>query len=282
MKFEKLNKSKDGKIIFIAGFIMAIILIIIINFFFTKAKYQVTSNIQIVKGKVSYNLADLNVLALQVQESENSETYKSTDEVPSGDYEVNKDKSYCTIGSNTNQLKDIPMEYKAGKVSISITKKGTKCYVFLDFKKTPSKVILANSPTQGDIGDITGPSCSGSLNSTCYSVSDDGKRNNMAQNGVFDTIDDYGKTYVFRGFVQNNWVKFGKKDSDDIWWRIIRVNGNGTLRLIYAGTGTTAPATDTSVTQTTTKAFNNDYQDNRYVGFMYGNSNNTYESTHKY
>lgn len=42
--------------------------------------------------------------------------------------------------------------------------------------------------------------------------------------------DDDGYTYYFRGKVNNNWVKFA-----DRYWRIVRVNENGTVRLIYAG-----------------------------------------------
>ena len=55
--------------------------------------------------------------------------------------------------------------------------------------------------------------------------------------------DDYGISYVLNGDVENNYVKFGKwSDSDssgnagkDMYWRIIRVNGDGTIRMIYAG-----------------------------------------------
>ena len=57
--------------------------------------------------------------------------------------------------------------------------------------------------------------------------------------GMFAAQDDYGTSYYFRGAVDNNWVKFGKIDNEDIWWRIIRINGNGSVKLIYSGT--TAP-----------------------------------------
>ena len=42
------------------------------------------------------------------------------------------------------------------------------------------------------------------------------------------------ETYYFRGAVNNNWVKFGKDSSNkDIYWRIIRINGDGSIRMIY-------------------------------------------------
>ncbi len=46
--------------------------------------------------------------------------------------------------------------------------------------------------------------------------------------GLYKTADDYGGTsYIFRGQVENNYVHFANQD-----WRILRVNGDGTIRLI--------------------------------------------------
>ncbi len=76
----------------------------------------------------------------------------------------------------------------------------------------------------------------------------------------------------YRGNVDNNWVVFGKDGDNYIWWRIIRNNSNGSLRMIYAGTSaskTSAPATTGIVTQIETSAFNNVSDDNMYVGFKY-------------
>lgn len=39
--------------------------------------------------------------------------------------------------------------------------------------------------------------------------------------------------YYFSGNAQNNWVKFG-----DFYWRIIRTNADGSIRLLYHGTST--------------------------------------------
>ena len=51
--------------------------------------------------------------------------------------------------------------------------------------------------------------------------------------GIYSAQDDYGTSYYFRGAVENNYVKFANK-----YWRIIRINGDGTIRLIYDGTST--------------------------------------------
>ena len=69
--------------------------------------------------------------------------------------------------------------------------------------------------------------------------------------GMYAKDDDYTETtgmksYYYRGTVNNNWVKFGKEGDKDIYWRIIRINGDGSIRMIYSGT--TKPSEDTSVT----------------------------------
>jgi len=54
--------------------------------------------------------------------------------------------------------------------------------------------------------------------------------------GLFAMEDDYGTSYYFRGAVENNYVKFGKDaENRDMWWRIIRFNGDGSVRMQYDG-----------------------------------------------
>ena len=66
----------------------------------------------------------------------------------------------------------------------------------------------------------------------------------------------------------NNWVKFGKNSSNqDLYWRIIRTNSDGSIRLLYHGTSTTA--TDAYIG---TSKFNKESSDSMYVGYMYGTS----------
>ena len=66
----------------------------------------------------------------------------------------------------------------------------------------------------------------------------------------------------------NNWVKFGKNSSNqDLYWRIIRTNADGSIRLLYHGTSTAA--TDAYIG---TSTFNEESNDSMYVGYMYGTS----------
>lgn len=83
--------------------------------------------------------------------------------------------------------------------------------------------------------------------------------------GMYATKDDDGTSYYYRGAVSGNYVKMADK-----YWRIIRVNGDGTLRLIYDGTSGHANGETSSNRQVTTKAFNSWWNDNAYVGYMYG------------
>ena len=97
--------------------------------------------------------------------------------------------------------------------------------------------------------------------------------------GMFAADDDYTattgmKSYYFRGAVNNNWVQFGKDSSGNpIYWRIIRINGDGSIRMIYSGT--TAPTESTKVvmtgtgTQISKSSFNSSNNNPSYVGYMF-------------
>ena len=75
--------------------------------------------------------------------------------------------------------------------------------------------------------------------------------------------------YYFAGNATDNWVKFGKnKSNQDLYWRIIRTNSDGSVRLLYHGTSTTA----TDAVINTSTAFNSTYNNPMYVGYMYGTS----------
>ena len=98
-------------------------------------------------------------------------------------------------------------------------------------------------------------------------------------NGIYGAEDDFGPSYYFRGNVTNNYVKFADK-----YWRIIRINGDGSIRMIYSGTSAHANGYDDSGTNDMsigTSAFNSSSNDNTYVGYMYGTAGaSTYEETH--
>ncbi len=91
--------------------------------------------------------------------------------------------------------------------------------------------------------------------------------------GLYSLADDYGTSYYYRGAVTDNYVKFANK-----YWRIIRVNGDGSLRMIYDGTSAHANGESSTDRLThTNEAFNLSYNDNAYVGWMYGTPGGTKE-----
>ena len=115
----------------------------------------------------------------------------------------------------------------------------------------------------------------------CPTINSDGTVN---VNGVEATdgyicsaSDAYGTSYYYRGNVTNNYVKFADK-----YWRIIRINGDGTVRVIYDGTSAHANGESSTDRQIGTSAFNSNYDDNMYVGYMYGEKDGAGEDTSQY
>ena len=92
------------------------------------------------------------------------------------------------------------------------------------------------------------------------------------------TVDDYGTSYYFRGAVKNNYVEFANK-----CWRIVRITGDGSVKIILHNDNTAGAANPCSSANNSTNAafarysgetyksaFNTNDDDNAYVGFMYG------------
>ncbi|MDO4341715.1 MAG: hypothetical protein Q4C44_03115 [bacterium] len=109
-----------------------------------------------------------------------------------------------------------------------------------------------------------------------------------------DTEDDYGTSYYFRGAVANNFVEYA-----NMCWRIVRVTGNGDIKLVlynYNGLTSTnnTPSSSTPCNVTGDdlayarregtsyqSAFNNVATDNTYIGLMYGAAGaSSYAETH--
>ena len=88
--------------------------------------------------------------------------------------------------------------------------------------------------------------------------------------GLFMTEDDEGESYYYRGAVKNNYVSFA-----GYTWRIIRRNGDGSVRLIYSGT--TTSDTGTSVTIGNSQ-YNSKYWDTAYFGYKYNEKFSLHES----
>jgi len=142
-----------------------------------------------------------------------------------------------------------------------ITKGSTKCNAtFITKVPTFAETILANNKVKAP---ITTPGATISTASEALLAS---------------TEDDYGTSYYFRGAVTNNYVEFANK-----CWRIVRVGGDGSVKLILhndnpTGAANPCDAANNSASaafarysgETYKSAFNANYNDNAYVGFKYG------------
>ena len=253
---------------------LSIVLVLVISVVTLSSIYKSKDN----KYKKEYNTIPKE-MAIMIKEEGATDYIKSTSkDIPKGNYVLNRDKSYCKnngkIGNYDSSL---------GKVSFSFI--GTdSCYLYFDYE-VPSRIgyeaiLLDNGGSATTVDEakayIEGRTTSTTPNFTSIAT---------ANEGMYAADDDYTattgmKSYYFRGAVGNNWVKFGKDSTGkDIYWRIIRINGDGSIRMIY--TGTTDPKTDSSVTgsngvymtgtgtQIGTSAFNSSDKKAEYVGYMY-------------
>ena len=120
----------------------------------------------------------------------------------------------------------------------------------------------------------------------CPTVNEDGTAtvtDAESQYGYLCSMKDaYGTSYYYRGNVTNNYVLFA-----GFYWRIVRINGDGTVRVIYDGTSAHANGESSSERQIGTVVFNSSGDDNvrgddnAYVGYMYGAIGaSTYTETH--
>ena len=88
--------------------------------------------------------------------------------------------------------------------------------------------------------------------------------------GLYMADDDEGASYYYRGAVKNNYVSFA-----GFIWRIIRRNGDGSIRMIYSGNKTSDTGSLTTIGKS---SFNEKYWDPTYVGYMYNENFSLHEN----
>ena len=88
--------------------------------------------------------------------------------------------------------------------------------------------------------------------------------------GLFMVEDDDGASYYYRGAVKNNYVSFA-----GFTWRIIRRNGDGSVRMIYSGKKTSDTGEATAIGKS---QYNEKYWDPTYVGYMYNENFTLHEN----
>ena len=95
---------------------------------------------------------------------------------------------------------------------------------------------------------------------------------NKEENILASAEDDYGTSYYFRGNVKNNYVEFANK-----CWRIVRITGNGSVKLILHNDNPYGVSNPCLSSRNEQKAalidysnFNVSADNETYAGFMYG------------
>ena len=94
--------------------------------------------------------------------------------------------------------------------------------------------------------------------------------NDTETDGLYMAEDDEGESYYYRGAVKNNYVSFA-----GFIWRIIRRNGDGSVRMIYSGKSPSATGDAVTIGNS---AFNDKYWDPTYVGYKYNEDFSLHES----
>ncbi len=94
--------------------------------------------------------------------------------------------------------------------------------------------------------------------------------NDSETDGLYMTEDDEGESYYYRGAVKNNYVSFA-----GFIWRIIRRNGDGSIRMIYFGKSTSDTGDAVTIGDS---QFNSKYWDPTYVGYKYNEDFSLHES----
>ena len=260
MEFEGLKRGHLKRNIIIG--IVAVLLISAVILNFTRAKYKTAQDVPIASGTINYELGDVNLIGVYLQ---NGDDYTKSDTIPDSGYVLNEEKSYCKIGDEVQSNMTITYDVNTKTLNVSpITTKGTKCYLYFDEHRISLKdAILANSKRGEGTPDFSKTSCTNG----CEEVTV----------GLYEESTSKGTTYYFRGDVEDNYISFA-----GYYWRIIRINEDGSIRVIYNGEKSVVNSAgketvlangyndaSTQYTQIQESAYNSSWNRSEYVGFTY-------------
>ena len=114
-------------------------------------------------------------------------------------------------------------------------------YIFEEYTKDPDEEIGGSSILLSDrvISDNGGKSVIET--NTSNNPPDFSSVPTSENSGMYVAEEGTGKTYYYRGIINNNYVKL-----DDTYWRIIRVTNDNSVRMIYQGKSATASGADST------------------------------------
>ncbi len=228
-------------------------------------------------------------------------SYDSESGINGYSYSIDGGKNFETLSTSASYVYDY-LEYKDYDVAVKVIDNvGNEAI----YKQT----ITINKPLEDKVKEES------TMSNACPTVDSAGNISNVSSTTssmVCTAPDDYGTSYYYRGAVTDNYVKFA-----GFYWRILRINGDSSVRMIYAGDAEVIDKLDdatrkkvlsngyddsktnyTSIGQTyfnenwkqaneylvlgtyySTKIYAPMYYDNAVVGYMYGNRNGVYEGS---
>ena len=176
-----------------------------------------------------------------------------------------------------------------------------------------TKTLLAANPVQEEKTNMFNYASNGSFISSFTSSGPTyGNEPSQVTNGLFEAEDEDGTSYYFRGAITTNNVQFGEYTSDyyvydgyghyyqsqesceeaensicsqvklasagdKMYWKIVRVNGDGSLRLIYNGTSS-SPSNSELASSFSVGYVPYNLKDNepKYTGYTYDNGTDSF------
>ena len=216
---------------------------------------------------------------------------------------IKSDAQTSDLTSNDTKLKlytKINFDNDAGKYTLSEAiyldpteidyDSGVKYYFLNEYIRTDSNTSKLQSLSENisievyEVGRATKDNTQSSWNDVSYdsityklqlkTLVAEELETDKSDKGLYQDIDDYGITYYYRGNVVNNNVYFA-----GFFWKIMRINGDGSIRLLYDGIARDSTGNQKSIQPS---RYNDNYTNPIYVGYMYGNdSANNYNDGNK-
>ena len=245
MKLEKFKMKKPKKKAIIVFVFMIVIITGYVIFYQSYAFYEEKKNFDVINGTVedpgdiyfAYYIDGVISRNMPLQNT---------------GYTLDESKSKCTNGVKINWNHSTWQGITDYTNYSATTNTRTKCTLYFNKTSKTVSTVLGNIEVNSYTPDFTKSACD---DSSCESH----------EKGIYETTDTDGNpTYYYRGSAENNYVKFA-----GFYWRIIRINSNGSIRIIYDGTSAHANGESSADRQYGTSQFNTSWDNNMYVGYMY-------------
>ena len=168
----------------------------------------------------------------EVEESEAKENYSQTitenvtvsytsssNKIVAESYHIDQETGYFVL-ENLSELKSYDSS-DVGKYTCNSNSTSGQCTI----------MYKINSVTDTTVNNVDKYSRSANYNTITKADKYNSTSTSVltSESGVYKTEDDDGESYYFRGKIDNNYVSFANN-----LWRIVRINGDGSIRLIHA------------------------------------------------